>query len=76
MLAAELRNDVIKDFAATGRSHDVIQVQQERLRQFRKRSRRATQVGQMLSIRLTRANRSSLENPELTALDRQDFHFA
>ena len=69
-------NDVIKDFAATGRSHDVIQFSKSVFDSFASVLAHATQVGQDVVISADAGDSVTLKNTKLTALDRQDFHFA
>jgi len=76
VFAANFGNDVIKDFAATGRSHDVIQFSKSVFDSFASVLAHATQVGQDVVISADASDSVTLKNTKLTALDRQDFHFA
>jgi Ca2+-binding RTX toxin-like protein len=74
--SAGFGNDVIKDFGATGRSHDVIQFSKSVFDSFASVLAHATQVGQDVVISADAGDSVTLKNTKLTALDRYDFHFA
>jgi Ca2+-binding RTX toxin-like protein len=76
VFAANFGNDIIKDFGATGRSHDVIQFSKSVFDSFASVLAHATQVGQDVVISADAGDSLTLKNTKLTALDRQDFHFA
>ena len=76
MFAANFGNDVIKDFAATGRSHDVIQFSKNVFDSFASVLAHATQVGQDVVISADADNSVTLKNTKLSAIDRHDFQFS
>jgi hypothetical protein len=76
VFAAEFGNDVIKDFAATGRSHDVIQFSKNVFDSFADVLAHASQVGQNVVISADASDSVTLKNTKLSALSSGDFHFA
>ena len=74
--AANFGRDVIKDFAATGRSHDVIQFSKSAFDNFADVLAHATQVGRDVVISTDASNSVTLKNTKLSAISSNDFHFA
>ena len=76
VFAAKFGNDVIKDFAATGRSHDVIQFSKSVFDSFADVLAHASQVGQDVVISASEHDLLTLKSTKLSDLNRQDFHFS
>ena len=76
VFAAKFGNDVIKDFAATGRSHDVIQFSKNVFDSFADVLAHASQVGQDVVISASEHDSLTLKSTKLSDLSRQDFHFS
>jgi Ca2+-binding RTX toxin-like protein len=75
VFAANFGRDVIKDFTASGRTHDTIQFSKTVFDSFASVLSHATQVGQDVIIS-TGSDALTLKNTKLGALNSQDFHFA
>jgi hypothetical protein len=75
VFAPNFGNDVIKDFAASGRGHDTIQFSQNVFDSFASVLSHAQQVGQDVVIS-TGADSLTLKNTKIGALNSHDFHFA
>ena len=75
VFAANFGKDVIKDFAATGRSHDVIQFSKSVFDNFADVLAHATQVGQDVVISADASDSVTLKNTKLSAISSNDFHF-
>jgi len=71
-----LQHDVIKDFGAGARSHDVIQFSKNVFDSFASVLAHATQVGQDVVISADADNSVTLKNTKLSAIDRHDFQFS
>jgi hypothetical protein len=76
VFAPNFGHDVIKDFAASGRSHDVVQFSKSVFDNFADVLAHATQVGQDVVIAADATDSLTLKNVKLAALDKTDFHFA
>jgi parallel beta-helix repeat protein len=75
VFAPNFGNDVIKDFAASGRAHDTIQFSHNEFDSFASVLSHASQVGQDVVIKA--GNDSlTLKNTKIGSLDNHDFHFA
>ncbi|MGY3604052.1 MULTISPECIES: Ig-like domain-containing protein [unclassified Bradyrhizobium] len=75
VFAANFGKDVIKDFAASGPSHDTIQFSKSAFSDFASVLNHASQVGQDVVI-ANGADSLTLKNTKLGALQSNDFHFA
>jgi hypothetical protein len=75
VFAANFGKDVIKDFAASGPSHDTIQFSKNAFSDFASVLNHASQVGQDVVI-ANGADSLTLKNTKLGALQSHDFHFA
>ncbi|MDI4231375.1 Ig-like domain-containing protein [Bradyrhizobium sp. Arg237L] len=75
VFAANFGKDVIKDFAASGPSHDTIQFSKSAFSDFASVLNHASQVGQDVVI-ANGADSLTLKNTKLGALQSHDFHFA
>jgi parallel beta-helix repeat protein len=76
VFAANFGNDVIKDFGASGRSHDVVQFSKSVFDSFASVLAHATQVGQDVVISADASDSVTLKNTKLSSLDSHDFHFS
>ena len=76
VFAAKFGNDVIKDFAATGRSHDVVQFSKNVFDSFADVLAHASQQGQDVVISASEHDSLTLKSTKLSDLSRQDFHFS
>jgi hypothetical protein len=76
VFASNFGNDVINDFRATGRSHDVVQFSKNVFDSFADVLAHATQSGQNVVIADGTGDSLTLKNVKLAALDKHDFHFA
>ena len=74
--AANFGNDVIKDFGASSRSHDVIQFSKSVFDNFADVLAHATQVGRDVVISADAGDSVTLKNNKLSAITSNDFHFA
>lgn len=68
--------DVIKDFSATGRNHDVVQFSKSVFDSFADVLAHAAQSGHDVVIDAGGGNTLTLKDTKLAALDKTDFHFA
>jgi len=75
VFAASFGKDVIKDFAATGRSHDVIQFSKTTFDSFASVLSHASQVDQDVVIS-SGSDTLTLKSTKLSSLNSGDFHFA
>lgn len=73
--AANFGNDVIKDFDAVGRRHDVVEFSKSDFDSFASVLSHASQVGQDVVISAG-SDSLTLKNTKLSSLDSHDFHFA
>jgi hypothetical protein len=73
--AAKFGNDVIRDFDAFGRGHDVVEFSKSDFDSFASVLSHASQVGRDVVIS-TGSDALTLKNTKLGALDSHDFHFA
>ena len=73
--AANFGNDVIRDFDAVGRRHDVVEFSKSEFDSFASVLSHASQVGQDVVISAG-TDTLTLKNTKLGALDSHDFHFA
>jgi len=73
--AANFGNDVIRDFDAIGRKHDVVEFSKGVFDSFASVLSHASQVGQDVVIS-TGMDSLTLKNAKLGVLDSSDFHFA
>lgn len=76
VFASNFGNDVIKDFVASGRGHDVVQFSKSVFDSFASVLAHATQVGQDVVISSGVNDSLTLKNTKLGALNSHDFHFA
>ncbi|WP_213739100.1 Ig-like domain-containing protein [Bradyrhizobium sp. dw_411] len=76
VFASNFGNDVIKDFIAGGRGHDVVQFSKSVFDSFADVLAHATQVGQDVVISAGANDSLTLKNIKLGALNNHDFHFA
>jgi VCBS repeat-containing protein len=76
VFAANFGNDVIKDFVAGGRGHDVVQFSKSVYDSFASVLAHAAQVGQDVVISAGTNDSLTLKNTKLSALNTHDFHFA
>jgi Ca2+-binding RTX toxin-like protein len=76
MFATNFGNDVIKDFSAGWRGHDVVQFSKSVFDNFADVLAHATQSGQDVVIAAGTNDSLTLKNVKLAALDKTDFHFA
>jgi hypothetical protein len=76
VFAANFGHDVIKDFASSGRGHDVVQFSKSVFDNFADVLAHATQSGQDVVIAAGTSDSLTLKNVKLAALDKTDFHFA
>jgi hypothetical protein len=76
VFAANFGRDVITDFRATGRSHDVVEFSRTVFDSFAEVLAHASQSGQDVVIDAGEGNTLTLRNTSLTSLDRTDFQFA
>jgi len=76
VFAPNFGNDVVTDFRAQGRGHDVVQFSKSVFDSFADVLAHATQSGQNVVISDTAGDSLTLKNVKLTALDKHDFHFA
>jgi hypothetical protein len=76
VFAANFGNDVIKDFVAGGRGHDVVQFSNSVYDNFASVLAHAAQVGQDIVISAGANDSLTLKNTKLSALNSHDFHFA
>jgi Ca2+-binding RTX toxin-like protein len=76
VFAPNFGNDVINDFGAGSRGHDVIQFSMSVFDSFASVLAHATQVGQDVVIAADATDSLTLKNVKLAALDQSDFHFA
>jgi Ca2+-binding RTX toxin-like protein len=76
VFAPNFGNDVINDFSAGSRGHDVIQFSMSVFDSFASVLAHATQVGQDVVIAADATDSLTLKNVKLAALDKTDFHFA
>jgi hypothetical protein len=76
VFASNFGNDVIKDFIAGGRGHDVVQFSKSVFDSFASVLAHATQVGQDVVISSGVNDSLTLKNTKLGALNSHDFHFA
>ena len=75
VFAANFGRDVIKDFTASGSTHDTIQFSKTVFDSFASVLSHASQVGQDVAIS-TGSDTLTLKNTKLSALNSHDFHFA
>jgi Bacterial Ig-like domain/Bacterial Ig domain len=75
VFAPNFGRDTITDFAAHGRSHDVVQFSKSVFDNFADVLAHATQIGHDV-ILAGAADSLTLKNVKLSALDKTDFHFA
>jgi hypothetical protein len=73
--AANFGNDVIADFGAGRRGHDVVEFSRTVFQDFASVLAHATQNGQDVVIDAGGGNTLTLQNTSLSSLDRTDFHF-
>jgi hypothetical protein len=73
--AANFGNDVIVDFGAGRRGHDVVEFSRTVFDDFASVLAHATQNGQDVAIDAGAGNTLMLQNTSLSSLDRTDFHF-
>ncbi|HMM88329.1 Ig-like domain-containing protein [Bradyrhizobium sp.] len=73
--AANFGNDVIRDFDAVGRRHDVVEFSKSEFDSFASVLSHASQVGQDVVISAG-SDSLTLKNTKLSTLDSHDFHFA
>jgi Ca2+-binding RTX toxin-like protein len=76
VFAANFGNDIIKDFGASSRSHDVIQFSKSVFDNFADVLAHATQVGRDVVISADAGDSVTLKNTKLSAISSNDFHFA
>jgi hypothetical protein len=76
VFASNFGNDVIKDFLAGGRGHDVVQFSKSVFDSFADVLAHATQVGHDVVISSGVNESLTLKNIKLGALNSHDFHFA
>jgi hypothetical protein len=76
VFAANFGNDIIKDFGASSRSHDVIQFSKSVFDNFADVLAHATQVGRDVVISADSGDSVTLKNTKLSAITSNDFHFA
>jgi hypothetical protein len=76
VFASNFGKDVITDFSASGRSHDVIQFSKSVFDNFADVLSHATQSGHNVVIADGLGDSLTLNNVKLAALDKHDFHFA
>jgi hypothetical protein len=76
VFASDFGKDVINDFRATGRGHDVVQFNKSVFDSFADVLAHATQSGQNVVIADGTGDSLTLKNVKLAALDKHDFHFA
>ena len=74
--AANFGKDVITDFGAGRRSHDVVEFSKTVFDDFADVLAHASQDGQDVVIDAGGGNSLTLKNTSLSSLDRTDFHFA
>lgn len=75
VFAPNFGNDTIKDFKASGPSHDVVQFSKSMFDNFADVLSHATQSGQDVVISLDH-DTLTLKNTKISALDKSDFHFS
>ena len=75
VFAPNFGNDTIKDFRASGPSHDVVQFSKSMFDNFADVLSHATQSGQDVVI-ASGHDSLTLKNTKIGALDKSDFHFA
>jgi hypothetical protein len=75
VFAANFGRDVITDFGAGRRGHDVVQFSRTTFDDFADVLAHATQHGQDIVIDAGGGNALTLKNTALSSLDRTDFHF-
>jgi hypothetical protein len=73
--AANFGNDIITDFGAGRRSHDVVEFSKTVFDDFADVLAHASQSGQDVVIDAGGGNSLTLKNTSLSSLDRSDFHF-
>jgi Ca2+-binding RTX toxin-like protein len=76
VFAPNFGHDVIKDFAASGRSHDVVQFSKSVFDSFADVLAHATQSGHDVVIAAGAGDSLTFKNVKLAALDKTDFHFS
>jgi hypothetical protein len=76
VFAPNFGQDVIKDFAARGWSHDVVQFSKSVFDNFADVLAHATQSGHDVVIAAGTGDTLTLKNVKLAALDKADFHFS
>jgi hypothetical protein len=76
VFASNFGNDVINDFRANGRGHDVVQFSKSVFDSFADILAHATQSGNNVVIADGTGDSLTLKNVKLAALDKHDFHFA
>lgn len=76
VFAPNFGKDVITDFHASGRGHDVIQISKSVFDNFASVLSHATQSGHDVVIDAGHGNSLTLKNTKMAALDKMDFHFA
>jgi beta-glucanase (GH16 family) len=76
VFAPNFGQDVIKDFAARGWSHDVVQFSKSVFDNFADVLAHATQSGHDVVIAAGTGDSLTLKNVKLAALDKTDFHFS
>jgi hypothetical protein len=76
VFAANFGNDIIKDFGASSRSHDVIQFSKSVFDNFADVLAHAAQVGRDVVISADAGDSVTLKNTKLSAISSNDFHFA
>ena len=76
VFASNFGKDVITDFHASGRGHDVVQFSKSVFDSFADVLAHATQNGQNVVISDGTGDSLTLKSVKLTALDKHDFHFA
>jgi hypothetical protein len=76
VFAPNFGHDVIKDFAASGRSHDVVQFSKSVFDSFADVLAHATQSGHDVVIAAGAGDALTYKNVKLAALDKTDFHFS
>ncbi|MEH2479024.1 uncharacterized protein YukE [Nitrobacteraceae bacterium AZCC 2146] len=76
VFAPNFGKDVINDFQASWRGHDVVQFSKSVFDNFADVLSHASQVGQDVVIADHQSDTLTLKNVKLAALDQRDFHFA
>jgi Ca2+-binding RTX toxin-like protein len=75
VFAPNFGNDVVTDFAAKGRGHDVLQFSKSVFDNFADVLAHATQNGQSIIIADHSGDSLTLKNTKLADLNKMDFHF-